>query len=99
MYFLWKIWPISIKRCKLVGIRAWYEDQSGERIKESSLNGCLGVFVSLIIHIIFTEISFLFFTKITIVTVLDLFGKIIYCYVEWNLDITNIYMYIPKSLV
>ena len=49
-----------------------------ERVKESSLNGCLGVFVSLIIHIIFTEISFFFFfTKITIVTVLHLFGKII----------------------
>ena len=70
-----------------------------ERVKESSLNGCLGVFVSLIIHIIFTEISFLFFTKITIVTVLHLLGKIIYYYVEWNLDITNIYMYIPRSSV
>ena len=70
-----------------------------ERVKESSLNGCLGVFVNLIIHIIFTEISFLFFTKFTTVTVLHLFGKIIHCYVEWNLDITNIYMYIPRSLV
>ena len=49
-----------------------------ERVMESSLNGCLGVFVSLIIHIIFTEVSFLFFTKITTVTVLHLFGKIIY---------------------
>ena len=70
-----------------------------ESVKESSLNGCLGVFVSLIIHIIFTEISFLFFTKITIVTVLHLLGKIIYYYEEWNLDITNIYMYIPRSSV
>lgn len=68
-------------------------------LEKGSLNGYLGVFVSLRGHIIFTEMSFLFFTKTTIVTVLHLFGKIIYCYVEWNLDITNIYMNIPNSSV
>ena len=31
-----------------------------ESVKESSLNGCLGVFVSSIIHIIFTDIFFVF---------------------------------------
>ena len=52
--FLWKIWLISIKRCKLVGSVPDMKISLGmERVKESSLNGCLGVFVSLIIHIIF----------------------------------------------